>query len=241
MDLKTEQTQPIELYTWPTPNGHKVHIFLEESGVPYNVHAINIGEGDQFKPDFLAISPNNKMPAITDPEGPGGQPYSLFESGAILMYLAEKFGVFWPQETTQRYDVVQWLMFQMASVGPMLGQCHHFRMYAPEKLEYAINRYTNEATRIYNVIDIQLEGRDFVCGEYSIADMAIFPWILPWERQGQDLDKHPNMKRWYETMKARPGVRRGCDVLKERRMKPEERTDKANDILFGKGQLERKA
>ncbi len=229
----------IDLYTWPTPNGHKVHIMLEEVGLEYKVIPINIGQGDQFDPDFLRISPNNKMPAMVDPEGPDGKPYSLFESGAILMYLAEKTGRFMPRETAGRYLVIQWLMFQMGTVGPMLGQAHHFRSYAPEPMPYAVDRYTNEARRIYNVIDTRLSDHEYLAGDYSIADMATFPWVRLHERQGVDLDEIPNFGRWLEAIKARPAVQRGLEVLAEERRKPEGMDEKAKEILFGTTQYQR--
>jgi GST-like protein len=236
--LQRDEGLMIDLYTWPTPNGHKIHIMLEETGLPYTVHPVDIGAGDQFKPDFLRISPNNKMPAIVDQDGPDGKPYSLFESGAILLYLAEKTGRFMPKDVRGRFDVTQWLMFQMGGVGPMLGQAHHFRNYAPEKLDYAINRYTNEARRLYGVIDTRLQGRDFLAGDYSIADMAVFPWLRNYEGQGQKLEDTPNLKRWFETIAARPAVKRGVEVLADRR-----RTgpidDKQREILFGAEQYRR--
>ena len=229
----------IDLYTWPTPNGHKVHIMLEEVGLEYKVIPINIGRGDQFDPEFLKISPNNKMPAMVDPEGPDGKPYSLFESGAILMYLAEKTGQFMPQESAARYLVIQWLMFQMGTVGPMLGQAHHFRSYAPEPMPYAVDRYTNEGRRIYNVIDKRLSEVEYLAGDYSIADMATFPWVRLHERQGVDLDELPNFARWVEAIKARPAVERGLEVLAEERRKPEGMDEKAKEILFGATQYQR--
>lgn len=229
----------IELYTWTTPNGHKIHIALEELELPYNAHAVDIGAGDQFKPEFLKISPNNKIPAMVDTDGPGGKPYAVFESGAMLMYLAEKTGKLMPADMAGRYEVVQWLMFQMASIGPMLGQVHHFRAYAPEKIPYAINRYTNEAKRLYGVMDKRLEGREWFTAEYSIADIAIFPWLRSWERQGVVLDDYPNVKRWFEAMNARPAVQRGLKVLKDK-----ERTgpmdEKQKEILFGATQYQRR-
>ncbi len=227
----------IDLYTWPTPNGHKVHIFLEEVGMPYNVHAINIGTGDQFDPEFLKISPNNKMPAVVDQDGPGGKPYSIFESGAILLYLAEKTGQYLPSDPTGRYDVIQWLMFQMGGIGPMLGQAHHFRMYAPEKIEYAFNRYTNEATRLYRVVDKQLSQHEYLAGDYSIADMATFPWLRYHENQGQKLEDYPHLKRWYDGLEARPAVQRGLAILKDE-AKPMD--DNAKALLFGKQQYEKR-
>jgi GST-like protein len=233
----------IDLYFWVTPNGYKVTILLEELGWKYNVIPVNIGKGEQFQPDFLKISPNNRIPAMVDHEGPGGQPIAIFESGAMLMYIAEKAGwKFMPQDLRRRYEVVEWLMFQMASVGPMLGQAHHFRRYAPEKLEYAIERYTNEAKRIYGVIDRRLAEVPYLATEYSIADMATYPWLRPHNWQGQKLEDFPNLKRWYDTMEARPAVQRGCAVMKEQLEK--QRTvapdKKSWEILFGKQQFEKR-
>ena len=228
----------IDLYTWPTPNGHKIHIMLEELGLEYNVIPINIGDGDQFKPEFLAISPNNKMPAIVDHDGPGGTAYSMFESGAILIYLAEKTGRFIPSEVRGRYDVIQWIMFQMGHIGPMLGQNHHFRRYAPEKIPYAIERYTNEAARLYGVLDKRLEGREYLVGEYSIADIANYPWLRSHEAQGQDLNDFPNVKRWYEAIEARPAVQRGVEVLSEETRKGE-MSEAEREQLFGSAQYAR--
>jgi len=226
---------PIDVYSWPTPNGHKVHIMLEECGLPYVAHPVNIGKGDQFAPDFLAISPNNKIPAIVDPQGLDGQPMSLFESGAILVYLASKTGRLMPTSDRARFEVLQWLMFQMGGVGPMLGQAHHFRLYAPEKLPYAIERYTNEARRLYGVIDRRLSQSAFVGGpDYSIADIAIFPWLRNWENQGIVLNDFPHLKSWFDAMAARPAVQRGVKVLADLR-KPLT-GDKERDILFGKSQ-----
>jgi len=232
-------TEPIDLYYWPTPNGWKVSIMLEEAEIPYNVIPVNISAGDQFKPEFLEISPNNKMPAIVDPDGPDGQPIALFESGAILLYLADKTGRFIPSNPRDRYTVVQWLMFQMGGVGPMLGQAHHFRQYAPEQIPYAIDRYTNEATRLYRVLDKQLGQVEYVAGDYSIADMAIFPWILPYERQGQNLADYPNLKRWFDAINERPAVQRGLALLREQRVNPN-MDEKAREILFGTRQLEQR-
>ena len=226
---------PIDVYTWPTPNGHKVHIMLEECRLPYVAHAVDIGKGEQFEADFLKISPNNKIPAITDPNGPGGKPISLFESGAILVYLAGKTGKFMPSTDRAKFDVLQWLMFQMGGVGPMLGQAHHFRLYAPEKLPYAVERYTNEAKRIYGVIDKQLSKNRFIAGRtYSIADIAIFPWLRSWENQGVTLTDYPHLKAWFDGIAARPAVKRGVAVLADRR-KPLT-GDKEREILFGKQQ-----
>jgi GSH-dependent disulfide-bond oxidoreductase len=236
---KEKGTGMIDLYTWPTPNGHKIHIFLEEVGLPYKVIPVNIGAGEQFAPEFLKISPNNKMPAIVDPDGPGGKPMSLFESGAILIYLAEKTDRFLPREPRARYGVLQWLMFQMGGVGPMLGQAHHFRNYAPEKLPYAIDRYTNETSRLYRVIDTQLGKSEYIAGDYSIADMAIFPWLRNYEGQGQKLEDYPALKRWFETIAARPAVVRGVAVLADRRRQGAI-SDKERDILFGKSQYQKR-
>ncbi len=230
----------IDIYFWPTPNGYKITVMCEEVGLKYNIIPVNIGAGDQFKPEFLKISPNNRMPAIIDPDGPDGKPIAIFESGAILMYLAEKTGKLMPTDTRGKYNVLQWLMFQMASVGPMLGQAHHFRVYAPEKLEYAINRYTNEAKRIYNVIDKQLSQSPYIAGDYSIADIAIYPWLVPHNMQGQNLDDFPHLKKWYEGMRARPAVQAGfaamADQLKNR---PPTQDKKAWDTLFGAKQFEK--
>jgi GST-like protein len=209
----------IDLYSWPTPNGYKVHIMLEECGLPYRVHAVNISANEQFKPDFLAISPNNKIPAIVDPDGPDGAPLALFESGAILLYLAGKTGRLLPSDTRGRYQVLQWLMFQMGGVGPMLGQAHHFRIYAPEKIDYGINRYTNEARRLYGVMNQQIERTGaYIAGpEYSIADIAIFPWLRSWQNQGIDWADYPALKRWFDRIAERPAVQRGVQVLADRR------------------------
>ncbi|HTJ93470.1 MAG TPA: glutathione binding-like protein [Pararobbsia sp.] len=229
----------IDVYSWPTPNGHKVHIMLEECGLPYRVHPINIGTGDQFTPEFLTISPNNKIPAIVDPEGPAGTPISLFESGAILLYLAEKTGKFLPQNPTQRYDVIQWLMFQMGGVGPMLGQAHHFRIYAPEQIEYAVNRYTKEAGRLYSVMDKQLAKHAYLAGDdYTIADIATFPWTRSWANQGQQLSDFPHVERWFNAIASRPAVERGVEVLAAAR-KPL-MDDKAKEALFGATQYARR-
>ena len=229
----------IDVFSWPTPNGHKIHIMLEECGLPYRAIPVNIGAGDQFKPEFLAISPNNKIPAITDPDGPGGQPISLFESGAILVYLAAKTGRFLPTGDREKYEVLQWLMFQMGGVGPMLGQAYHFRIYAPEKIEYAVNRYSNEAKRLYSVIDKRLSQSLWLGGrEYSIADIATFPWLRSWENQGIVLGDYPHLKAWFDRIAERPAVQRGVKVLAELR-KPI-RDEKEKEILFGKAQYERR-
>jgi len=202
----------IDLYTWGTPNGHKVSIMLEECGLEYRVHPVNIGAGEQFKPDFLAISPNNKIPAIVDPDGPDGKPISLFESGAILVYLAGKTGRFLPEDVAAKYEVLQWLMFQMGSVGPMLGQAHHFLRFAPEKLPYAMKRYSQEARRIYGVLNSRLENREFICGDYSIADIATWPWIRRHDYHEIDLADFPHVTRWFAAIEARPAVLRGVKV-----------------------------
>ena len=238
----------IDVYFWVTPNGYKVTIMLEELGLLYNTIPINIGKGDQFKPEFLKISPNNKIPAMVDHDGPGGKPLAIFESGAILLYLAEKTGKLMPSDTRGKYDVIQWLMFQMASVGPMLGQAHHFRRYAPEKIQYAIDRYTNEARRIYNVIDKRLAEAEYLAGDYSIADIATFPWITPHNWQGQALEDFPNLKRWYDAINARPAVQRGVavmrDVLEEmrkRQQQQQQQPDKESwNNLFGNRQYEKR-
>lgn len=229
----------IDLYTWPTPNGHKIHILLEELGLAYKVHAIDIGKGEQFKPKFLKISPNNKIPALVDSDGPDGQPISLFESGAIMLYLAAKTGRFLPATDRAKYDVLQWLMFQMGGLGPMLGQAHHFRIYAPEKIDYAVNRYTNEAKRLYGVLDQQLKTKQWIAGgEYSIADMAIFPWLRSWQNQGIDWADYPHLKVWYDRISERPAVQKAVLVLADAR-KP--LTDpKAHQALFGADQYKKR-
>ncbi|MDK1384787.1 glutathione S-transferase N-terminal domain-containing protein [Sinorhizobium sp. 8-89] len=228
-------TAPIELYYWPTPNGWKITIMLEELGVPYVVKYINIGRGEQFAPDFLKIAPNNRMPAIIDPDGPGGQPISVFESGAILQYLGRKYGKFYPADERARVEVDQWLFWQMGGLGPMAGQAHHFRQYAPEKIEYAINRYTNEANRLYGVMNKRLADRPFLAGDYSIADMACIGWVIPHENQGQDLNDFPNLKRWFEAVLARPAVQKAIEVGKEERARQQSLAEdqEAQKILFG--------
>ena len=229
----------IEVYSWATPNGHKVHIMLEECGLPYRTIAVDIGAGDQFKPEFLAISPNNKIPAIVDRDGPGGKPISLFESGAILMYLAAKTGRFMPEDIRGRYDVLQWLMFQMGGVGPLLGQAHHFRIYAPEKIPYAIDRYSNEAKRLYSVMNKRLAKSTYLAGaQYSIADIAVFPWLRSWKNQGIDWNDHPHLRGWFDEISARPAVMRGVEVLAKQRKPLVD--DKARDVLFGKTQYDRR-
>ncbi len=224
----------IDLYFWPTPNGWKITIMLEELGLPYKVIPVEIGKGDQFKPEFLAISPNNKMPAIVDLDGPDGEPISIFESGAIMIYLAEKTGKLMPADPRGRIRVLEWLMFQMGTVGPMLGQAHHFRNYAPEQIDYAVNRYTREASRIYQVIDTRLADNTYLAGdEYSIADIAVWPWLLP-HRQGQDLADLPNLKRWRDNVKNRPAVIKGREVMKDTLPVGDVKEDKERfSILFG--------
>ncbi|MGA2550208.1 MAG: glutathione binding-like protein [Burkholderiaceae bacterium] len=229
----------IDLYSWATPNGHKIHIMLEECGLPYRVHAIDIGAGAQFEPEFLKISPNNKIPAITDSEGPDGAPISLFESGAILIYLAGKTGRFLPEDTRGKYRALEWLMFQMGSIGPMLGQAHHFRMYAPEKLEYAINRYSNEAKRLYNVLDRRLSESAYLAGDaYSVADMASWPWTRSAKNQGIDVEEYPHFKRWFDAIDERPAVRRAVTVLADARKPITD--EKARENLFGATQYARR-
>ncbi len=229
----------IEVYSWATPNGHKIHIMLEECGLAYRAIPIDIGSGAQFAPEFLAISPNNKIPAIVDPDGPDGQPISLFESGAILLYLAAKTGRFLPADLRGRWATLEWLMFQMSSIGPMLGQAHHFRIYAPEKLAYAIDRYSNEARRLYGVLDTRLGKTAFVAGdEYTIADIAIFPWLRSWKNQGIDLDEFPKVKAWFDGIAARPAVIRGVEVLAGLRRPLQ--GDKEREVLFGALQYQRR-
>lgn len=231
--MSARSSKPIDLYYWPTPNGWKITIMLEECGLPYNLIPVNIGKGDQFKPDFLEISPNNRMPAIVDHDGPGGESISVFESGAILQYLGRKTGQFYPADERGRVAVDEWLFWQMGGFGPMLGQTHHFRIYAPEKLAYAIDRYTNEANRLYGVLNRRLEGRDFICGTYSIADMACIGWARGWEKQGQDIRQFPNVGRWLETMQARPAVQRGLAIGAELRNPAGISTPEEKAILFG--------
>ena len=230
--MPASQTKPIDLYYWPTPNGWKISIMLEECGLPYTMVPVNIGKGDQFKPEFLAISPNNRMPAIVDPEGPDGQPISVFESGAILQYLGRKTGQFYPGDERARVAVDEWLFWQMGGFGPMLGQTHHFRLYAPEPIPYAIERYTNESNRLYGVLNKRLAGRDYICGAYSIADMACIGWARGWERQGQDIKQFPHVERWLSMMNARPAVQRGLKLAQELRKPPEQRTPEEHALLF---------
>lgn len=226
----------IDLYYWTTPNGHKITIFLEETGLPYTIKAVNIGKGEQFAPEFLRISPNNRIPAIVDREPvDGSEALSIFESGAILEYLGDKTGKFLPSDVRGRVEVIQWLFWQMGGLGPMLGQNHHFRGYAAEKITYAIERYTKETERLYGVLDERLADREFIAGEYSIADMACYPWILLHERQGQDLNDFSNLKRWFESIQKRDAVQRAYEVA--RTVNPDARgmSEEAKKILFGQG------
>jgi len=224
--------RPIELYYWPTPNGWKISIMLEECGLPYVMKPVNISTGDQFKPEFLKISPNNRMPAIVDPDGPGGRSISVFESGAILQYLGRKAGRFYPADERGRVEVDQWLMWQMGGLGPMAGQAHHFRIYAPEQLAYAIDRYTNECNRLYGVMNTRLKDRPFLAGKYSIADIACVGWASRYERQGQDFGEFPHLKRWLDTILARPAVKRGMGLRVEEASKVDMKDPKVQELLF---------
>ena len=223
----------IDLHYWTTPNGHKITIFLEETGTPYRIIPVNIGKGDQFKPEFLRIAPNNRIPAMIDtaPSG-GGEPISVFESGAMLVYLGDKTGRFLPRELRPRTEVLQWLFWQMAGLGPMAGQNGHFNVYAPEKIPYAMKRYIDETSRLYKVMDNRLADREFLGGEYSIADMACYPWVVPFKVHGQDLDKFPNLKRWFESIRARPAVERAY-ALAATINTAAPMSDEAKKILFG--------
>lgn len=232
----------IDVYSWPTPNGHKVHIMLEEAGLAHRVHGINIRAGDQFKPEFLKISPNNRIPAIVDTDGPGGRPISLFESGAILLYLASKSGKFLPADLHARWNCMQWLMWQMGGLGPMMGQANHFRRYSKEKLPYAIDRYTNEANRLTHVLDKRLGEARYLAGdEYSVADIAVFPWMRGAENRGVSIDEYPNARRWFDDVHARPAVQRGLKVLAEvQAANAAPHDDKSWDIMFGRTQFARR-
>jgi GSH-dependent disulfide-bond oxidoreductase len=224
----------IDLHYWTTPNGHKITMFLEEAGLPYKIIPVNIGKGDQFKPEFLAISPNNRIPAIVDHQPKdGGEPFAVFESGAILLYLAEKTGKFLHPDFRRRVEVMQWLFWQMGGLGPMAGQNHHFGQYAPEKLPYAIDRYVKETNRLYGVLNKRLADHAFVAGEYSIADMATFPWIVPYERQGQKLEDFPHLRRWFETIRARPATVRAYEKAKAINTQPSVNDEESRKILFG--------
>ena len=230
----------IDVYTWPTPNGHKVHIALEETGLQYRIHAINIRQGAQFKPEFLKISPNNRIPAIVDHQGPNGKPISLFESGAILLYLAGKTGKLLPVDLHKRYAALQWLMWQMGGVGPMFGQANHFCAYSVEKIQYAVDRYTNEANRLTGVLDKRLGEAPYLAGEdYSIADIAVFPWMRNADKRGINLAEYPNARRWFDAINARPAVQRALLVLADvNNTAPHD--EKSRDILFGKTQFQRR-
>ena len=229
----------IEVYSWPTPNGHKIHVMLEECGLPYRAIPVDIGAGQQFEPGFLAISPNNKIPALVDPDGPAGEPISIFESGAILVYLAAKTGRFLPADVRGRYETLEWLMFQTGGVGPMLGQAHHFRIYAPKKIPYAVDRYTNEAQRLYGVMNKRLETREFMAaGQYTIADIAIFPWLRSWQNQGIDWADFPHLKDWFDRIGARPAVQRGVEVLAG--LRTPLRSAAERETLFGATQYRRR-
>jgi len=229
----------LEVYSWATPNGHKVHIMLEECGLPYRAIPVDIGAGEQFDPAFLAISPNNKIPALVDPDGPDGRPISLFESGAILLYLAGKTGRFLPETVRGKYEVLEWLMFQMGGVGPMLGQAHHFRIYAPEKIPYAVDRYTKEAHRLYGVMNARLGHSRYLGGDtYSIADMAVYPWLRSWKNQGIDWNDFPHLRGWFDEIGGRPAVQRGVEVLADRRRPLMD--DRAREVLFGATQYGRR-
>ncbi|WP_430391971.1 glutathione binding-like protein [Dyella sp. 20L07] len=228
----------IELHYWPTPNGHKITLFLEESGLPYAIKPVNIGKGEQFQPKFLAISPNNRMPAVIDTApADGGEPISVFESGAILQYLAEKTGRFLPTDTRGRYKVLEWLYWQVGGLGPMLGQNHHFNRYAPEKIPYAIDRYVNETRRLYDVLNKRLEGRAFIAGkDYTIADMAAYPWIVPYENQGMTLEDFPHLKAWFEAIRERPATQRAYALGDEIKGRFDLSSDEeARKVLFGQG------
>ncbi|MBZ0162336.1 MAG: glutathione S-transferase N-terminal domain-containing protein [Notoacmeibacter sp.] len=231
----TGNSKAIELYYWPTPNGWKITIMLEELGAPYEIKYVNISRGEQFEPGFLKIAPNNRMPAIIDPDGPGGQPISVFESGAILQYLGRKFARFYPSDERARVAVEEWLFWQVGGLGPMAGQAHHFRGYAPEKIPYAIDRYSNECNRLYGVMNKRLAENEFLAGDYSIADMACIGWIKPYGRQGQDLNDFPNLKRWFEAMMARPAVEKGIRVGEEHRRRIADIAEdkEAQAVLFG--------
>ena len=232
----------IDVYTWPTPNGHKVHIMLEETGLKYRVHGVNIREGEQFKPAFLKVSPNNRIPAIVDPDGPNGKPISVFESGAILLYLASKTGKLLPADLHARWRCTEWLMWQMGGVGPMMGQANHFRRYAKDKIQYAIDRYTNEVNRLTRVLDKRLGEAPYTAGkDYSISDIAIFPWYRGAEARGVNIAEYPNVKRWFDAINARPAVQRALQVLADQSAANQApHTDKSWDILFGQTQFQQR-
>ncbi|PLC51061.1 thiol:disulfide oxidoreductase [Pollutimonas subterranea] len=224
----------IDLHYWTTPNGHKITLFLEETGLPYTIFPVNIGKGEQFKPEFLEVAPNNRIPAIVDhAPADGGAAVSVFESGAILLYLAEKTGQFIPNTLRGRVDTLQWLFWQMGGLGPMAGQNHHFNNYAVEKITYAVDRYVRETARLYKVLDRRLEGREFIAGEYSIADMACYPWVVPYERQGQDLNDFPNLQRWFDAIRQRPATARAYALADEINTAPSVSDEESRKILFG--------
>lgn len=221
----------LQVWSWPTPNGQKIHIMAEELGIPYELHPVDIGKGDQFHDGYLKISPNNKIPAIVDPQGPDGEPLALFESGAILIYLAEKHGKLLSTDPASRYRTLAWLMFQMGHFGPLLGQAHHFRKYAPEKIDYGIERYTKEAQRLYGVVDRQLADNDFLAGdEYSIADIAVYPWSMCYGMEGVDITNYPHIQRWQEMISQRPAVKKGMNMLKDHKR---EMSEEDRKVLFG--------
>ncbi len=232
----------IEVYTWPTPNGHKIHIMLEECGLEHEIHPVDIQKGEQFEHDFLAISPNNRIPAIIDHDGPGGSPYPLFESGAILIYLAEKTGKFLSQDKRGRHTILQWLMFQMGNIGPMFGQAHHFRSYAAKNVDYAIERYTNEAGRLYRILDKRLDHNPYLAGEeYTIADIATYPWSLNPQRRGHDLAEFPSLARWLDDISNRPAVEKAMQVLADRRRDLTKGIDEeTRRIMFGDEQFKKR-
>ncbi len=236
----TKQTKPIDLFTWTTPNGFKISIMLEELGVPYTLHMIDIGKGEQFAPEFLKISPNNRIPAIVDPEGPEGKPISVFESGAILKYLGQKFHRFYPADPRKQVKVDEWLNWQMGGFGPMLGQNHHFSLYAPEKIPYAIKRYVDETHRLYGVLDRQLRGREYIADEFSIADIAAIGWANGYEKQGIDIVQFPDVARWHKTVNARPAVQAGLAIGKDKGQKTNLATDRqAQTVLFNQRDREK--
>jgi GSH-dependent disulfide-bond oxidoreductase len=232
-DRAPGRKQPIALYYWPTPNGWKISIMLEECGLPYVVHPVDISKGEQFSPQFLAISPNNRIPAIVDPDGPGGRPISVFESGAILQYLGRKTGRFYPRDERACVAVDEWLFWQMGGLGPMAGQANHFRRYAPEKIAYAIERYTNEVNRLFGVMNTRLAAHEFLAGRYSIADMACVGWVRLAERMGQDLMQFPHLKRWFETIRARPAVKRAFAIRVAAASAVDLKDPNVRAILFG--------
>jgi GSH-dependent disulfide-bond oxidoreductase len=236
--MTSHQTQPIELHYWPTPNGHKITIMLEECGLPYVITYVNILRSEQFKPEFLAISPNNRMPAIVDPDGPGGKSISVFEGGAILQYLARKVGKFYGRDERGRVQADEWLFWQAGGLGPMGGQCHHFRHYATDKIPYAVDRYTSEVNRLYGVMNRRLAEREYLAGDYSIADMAAYPWVRPYKSQGQNLSDFPHLRAWYERLHARPAIARAVKVGEDVRKAHNVATDdEARRVLFGQTAL----